>query len=630
MVDKLIDKGGEKLFDNLEQTGELMMTKKSKSIIRSAATWSAIVSLLPFWGFESIIIVFILWNMYQDVCKQMKVPFSFASIAGGFITNIVVVIFFNGLLDWLILIGWIGAAIGVWLVTYYSGKNYIGALTRIYSYSDEHGTRIKGQLEKAQVKEWSGLVWYNDGVTDAITRKADFSKDLHYCLENLDYVLEHLDAFENHFKFFLKPEFLENCYNPQEVKCQYNFLMAVLNLVYLCEHYYVNERGDIDWARIDKGLSYAKIATETSINTEEAGRILEIYNLWQHSNTDENLYRCYSEFNKATDDKGYFSANFQNNLWERSVAFAILHHTNNCLEKDKSLCYKSAKFWCSKFDFSNNYDKENYIHIMWMTELENLGYFYQEGEGGCELNYPEALRIWNLSIRLADSVKAKYNLGEMYELGKGVELDKDKAKSLYQQVLQETESGSEEYKAAYEKLHPGETYELPNHAVEQSQPEPEQLSTFVPSNTYSSPASSPSGYQVESDDEDNNTKLYIFIGVAAVIALLAFILVIRSSGGSSSLGSSSTETNDTTSSYNDYSSGSYSSDYSSEDQSSTDDSDENTYDYSDNPTYSEDDYPTEDYSSTEPTEDYQAPEEDNSSSSNEIEEFDNDFDESFE
>ena len=79
MVDKLIDKGGEKILDKLEQTGELMMTKKSRSIIRSAATWSAVVSLIPLWGFESIIIVFILWNMYHDVCKQMKVPFSFAS-----------------------------------------------------------------------------------------------------------------------------------------------------------------------------------------------------------------------------------------------------------------------------------------------------------------------------------------------------------------------------------------------------------------------------------------------------------------------------------------------------------------------------------------------------------------------
>lgn len=626
MVDKLFEKGVGQIGKELSSTGEMMMTSERKSIIMTAAIASSFVSLIPCVGW--IVDTYLLWNMYSNLCKSMKLPMNFSSIALGFFTNVVEFVVINGIISLFFGLGQLVNFIAIGIITYRSGKKYLGSLTQYYKrFSDEHGERIKDQHEKAQVKAWSGLTWYNDGVTDAITRKADFSKDLHYCLENLDYVLEHLDAFENHFKFFLQPEFLENCYNPQEVKCQYNFLMAVLNLVYLCEHYYVNERGDIDWARIDKGLNYAKIATETSINTEEAGRILEIYNLWQHSNTDENLYRCYSEFNKATDDKGYFSANFQNNLWERSVAFAILHHTNNCLEKDKSLCYKSAKFWCSKFDFSNNYDKENYIHIMWINQLENLGYFYQEGEGGCELNYPEALRIWNLSIRLTDSVKAKFNLGEMYELGKGVEVDKDKAKSLYQQVLQETESGSEEYKATYEKLHPGEIYELPNPAEEQPQAEPEQQSSSAPSNAYSSHTPSPSEYQVYSDDdeeENNNTKLYIFIGVAAVIALFALFLIMLSSDGSSS-NSSSSDTESTTS-YGETSSGGYSS----ESQSSTDNSDEDTYDYSDNSTYSEEYSPVEEYSAPESTEDYQATEEDYSSNSNEIDDFDNDFDESFE
>lgn len=626
MVDKLFEKGVGQIGKELSSTGEMMMTSERKSIIMTAAIASSVVSLIPCVGW--IVDTYLLWNMYSNLCKSMKLPMNFSSIALGFFTNVVEFVVINGIISLFFGLGQLVNFIAIGIITYRSGKKYLGSLTQYYKrFSDEHGERIKDQHEKAQVKAWSGLTWYNDGVTNAITRKADFSKDLHYCLENLDYVLEHLDAFENHFKFFLKPEFLENCYNPQEVKCQYNFLMAVLNLVYLCEHYYVNERGDIDWARIDKGLSYAKMATETSINTEEAGRILEIYNLWQHSNTDENLYRCYSEFNKATDDKGYFSANFQNNLWERSVAFAILHHTNNCLEKDKSLCYKSAKFWCSKFDFSNNYDKENYIHIMWINQLENLGYFYQEGEGGCELNYPEALRIWNLSIRLTDSVKAKFNLGEMYELGKGVEVDKDKSKSLYQQVLQETESGSEEYKATYEKLHPGEIYELPNPAEEQPQAEPEQQSSSAPSNAYSSPTPSPSEYQVYSDDdeeENNNTKLYIFIGVAAVIALFALFLIMLSSNGSNS-NSSSSDTESTTS-YGETSSGGYSS----ESQSSTDNSEEDTYDYSDNSTYSEEYSPVEEYSAPESTEDYQATEEDYSSNSNEIDDFDNDFDESFE
>lgn len=117
MIDKLIEKGVEKGFSHLEKKGDLMMTKEAKSAITSAATWSAIVSLIPLWGLETIIIIFILWNMYVNICSAMKVPFSFASILGGFATNIIVCLVFNVMFDWLFGLGWIIAAIAVWGVT---------------------------------------------------------------------------------------------------------------------------------------------------------------------------------------------------------------------------------------------------------------------------------------------------------------------------------------------------------------------------------------------------------------------------------------------------------------------------------------------------------------------------------
>lgn len=274
MIDKLIEKGVEKGFSHLEKKGDLMMTKEAKSAITSAATWSAIVSLIPLWGLETIIIIFILWNMYVNICSAMKVPFSFASILGGFATNIIVCLVFNVMFDWLFGLGWIIAAIAVWGVTYYSGKAYLGTLTTIYQQSSQHKDRINSQLEKAQVKQWTGLTWYNDGITDSISRKGDFGHDLKYCLANCDYVLEHLDAFEKHFKFFLQPQFLNQCADADEMKCAYNFLMALLNMEYLESNYFCNDEGDIDWARINKGMEYAQLSVNAKNNPEEARCLL--------------------------------------------------------------------------------------------------------------------------------------------------------------------------------------------------------------------------------------------------------------------------------------------------------------------------------------------------------------------
>ena len=65
------------------------------------------------------------------------------------------------------------------------------------------------------------------------------------------------------------------------------------------------------------------------------------------------------------------------------------------------------------------------------TEMHSSAYEpYQTGEIGAEVNYEEAIRWYTMAVEQGQS-HAQFQLGEMYQKGKGVQRDQDKALELF-------------------------------------------------------------------------------------------------------------------------------------------------------------------------------------------------------
>ena len=85
---------------------------------------------------------------------------------------------------------------------------------------------------------------------------------------------------------------------------------------------------------------------------------------------------------------------------------------------------------------------------MTFGSLINLGWIYDGGEGGITQNYQKTLEYYELAAELGDPL-ALNNLALMYEEGKGVEIDYDKAKEFYEKSYSLKTSASSYYNLAY-------------------------------------------------------------------------------------------------------------------------------------------------------------------------------------
>ncbi len=105
-----------------------MFDKDTAKIVRQHATIGSIVMALPLMGFDLLLFMFILWDMYSDLCKRARKKLQFGTIILGIIVNLVV----GGAIDFLLtlipIIGWLGTGFLVYLQFYSSGKSFITAL----------------------------------------------------------------------------------------------------------------------------------------------------------------------------------------------------------------------------------------------------------------------------------------------------------------------------------------------------------------------------------------------------------------------------------------------------------------------------------------------------------------------
>lgn len=104
-----------------------MFEKDLYKIVKRHAFWGALVMLLPLFGLDWLVFVFVLWHMYNAICEALGTTLKFSTIAVGFIVNIVVAIALDIIFTFIpFLIGFI-----VYAQFYFSGKAYIESLKRL-------------------------------------------------------------------------------------------------------------------------------------------------------------------------------------------------------------------------------------------------------------------------------------------------------------------------------------------------------------------------------------------------------------------------------------------------------------------------------------------------------------------
>lgn len=115
-----------------EQVATVGLSEKVQNCVRTRSLIAAIILLIPMWGIEVILYVIVLWGMYAELCKLARVPFKLKSIISGFVTNIIIVLIVNLVLDFIPIVGWISVAVYGYSTTLFSGCAYLEVLAAMH------------------------------------------------------------------------------------------------------------------------------------------------------------------------------------------------------------------------------------------------------------------------------------------------------------------------------------------------------------------------------------------------------------------------------------------------------------------------------------------------------------------
>ena len=136
-------------------------------------------------------------------------------------------------------------------------------------------------------------------------------------------------------------------------------------------------------------------------------------------------------------------------VWDIHVAFEHNNENESDMNKDNILYVNDASFydWLDSasaaelkpyvydYDFSEGYDSEDKIQKRWMTIVDYYASFLSDGKRGAEVDYKEAFRLLNITVNIGRTIMGHCNLSEMYEQGRGIEIDIPKAKNLCELIL---------------------------------------------------------------------------------------------------------------------------------------------------------------------------------------------------
>ena len=281
-----------------------------------------------------------------------------------------------------------------------------------------------------------------------------FSDDFHTCVvEKMDDAIENLDSIEELINYYAGTYY-------QDDPCQqtnYYFLLSILLTQKLNDDNFYNFDSDdleINYALIKKAKTYVRKAYDASEHDKEIKLFLQMYGIWDVRKDQTALFNYIQSFPKLKENENNFflTASYISKLWHAHVAAAIERHKEEFDSKSKEYS-EILKFWVDKYkNISESYDSDDSFHFSWMSMADDLAVRYLDGIYGVSQDYSKALELLKITVNIGSRFQGMCNLGEMYELGKGVKQDRTIAMKYYKDVIENTSEDNYNHKYAKERL----------------------------------------------------------------------------------------------------------------------------------------------------------------------------------
>lgn len=305
-----------------------------------------------------------------------------------------------------------------------------------------------------------------------------FNKEFHFYLDNIDGIIETKEKTQK----YLKEINDKMSYGDKTIESEYLFLKAIVCLDYSLQneddnslvglgHYFINSA--ISILKDDGEYKLVKLMFESLIVKHDALDVVLIQQKFQRrcpsihllENTLfkneylEELYektRFYSLIDSAValenreDFKGASKclemmtqlSDIGYKLCGYELLMDYYYFGRVGINACKELGFNYAQTGYELADFSNEFNPEVSYQARWLRCLERIAYAYLEGEG-TKQDYQKAFEYTTKAANLGGMYSA-YNLGEIYEQGRGVTINKALALEWYEKALELGLEGAKE------------------------------------------------------------------------------------------------------------------------------------------------------------------------------------------
>lgn len=326
--------------------------------------------------------------------------------------------------------------------------------------------------------ESSGQTRVTNSTSTIGTKQKLFNKEFYYYLENTDGIIETKEKAQK----YLREISDKMPHGDITVESEYLFLKAIVCLDYSLQneddnslvglgHYFINSA--ISILKDDGEYKLVKLMFESLIVKHDAldvvfiqqkiqGRCPSIHLLENTLFKNEYLKELYEktrfyslidsaaalenredfkgaakclEMMTQLSDSGY-------KLCAYEVLMDYYYFGRKGLNVSKELGFKYAQKGYELADFTNEFNPEVSYQARWLRCLERIAYAYLESEGTNQ-DYQKAFELTTKAANLGGMYSA-YNLGEIYELGRGVAINKVLALEWYEKALELGLEGAKE------------------------------------------------------------------------------------------------------------------------------------------------------------------------------------------
>jgi len=309
------------------------------------------------------------------------------------------------------------------------------------------------------------------------TKQELFNKEFSYYLENIDTIICDKEQIDNYIRKL--SNLMSGC--DITIKSEFYFLQSICCLDYSLLHdddntqirngqFYINKANGL----LDDGeYKLVRLMFESLSVDHEANDVVQIQeNFWRKcpkiSMLENTLFkteyltelyektRFYSLIDSASalEKREDFNGSAKclylmtklSDIGYKLCGYDLLmdyyYFGRKGLNVSKELGFNYAKKGYELADFSNEFNPEISYQARWLRCLERIAYAYLEGEG-TKQDYHKAFEYTTKAANLGGMYSA-YNLGEIYELGRGVAVNKALALDWYEKALELGYEGAKE------------------------------------------------------------------------------------------------------------------------------------------------------------------------------------------